>query len=119
MDDKVKLMTSICTGAAAPARAELLDGRPAASGDHTVHLPELGNEKTLVFQLPIFVAKILISARAVTNGFWVSRKSAGRPAPAQYFSTCRAGAKPRYSAALCYRSEGSQRDNWYACRRIH
>ncbi len=26
---------------------------------------------------------------------------------------------PRHSAALCYRSEGSQRNNWHACRRIH
>jgi transcriptional regulator GlxA family with amidase domain len=31
MDDKVKLMTSVCTGAAVLARAGLLDGRPAAT----------------------------------------------------------------------------------------
>jgi hypothetical protein len=44
-------------------------------------------------QLPIFVAKILISARAVTNGFCVCANPAGPPAPAQYFSTCRAETK--------------------------
>lgn len=31
MDQKVKLMTSVCTGAAVLARAGLLDGRPAAT----------------------------------------------------------------------------------------
>ena len=31
MDDKVKLITSVCTGAAVLARAGLLDGRPAAT----------------------------------------------------------------------------------------
>jgi transcriptional regulator GlxA family with amidase domain len=31
MDERVKLMTSVCTGAAVLARAGLLDGRPAAT----------------------------------------------------------------------------------------
>jgi hypothetical protein len=63
-------------------------------------------------QLPIFVAKILISARAVTNGFCVSRKSGGAACPCSiFFDLPRRGqarlAIPQHSAIVAKARKGT------------
>src|SRR4051794_37363273 len=83
MDEKVKLMASICTGAAVLARAGLLDERPAATNHATFTLVAQQGPKILWDS----VSRWVDAGRYVTSagvsagtdlGFYLVKRLAGR-----------------------------------------